>query len=75
MLIRNQVDGKLLPLLTIEVFLILKSQSLPVVAVDHYLSKDIPTVSSDNVHSGGKTSHGIRSFQKIVSILFILTAP
>jgi LacI family transcriptional regulator, sucrose operon repressor len=52
MLIRNQVDGVIAVTYNRGIF-DSESQSLPVVAVDHYLSKDIPTVSSDN-YSGGK---------------------
>lgn len=52
MLIRNQVDGVIAVTYNRGIF-DSESQSLPVVAVDHYLSKGIPTVSSDN-YSGGE---------------------
>jgi LacI family transcriptional regulator, sucrose operon repressor len=51
MLIRNQVDG-VIAVTYNRGILDYHNQTLPIVAIDHYLSKKIPTVSSDN-YSGG----------------------
>ncbi|MFS0654907.1 LacI family DNA-binding transcriptional regulator [Bacillus sp. 179-C3.3 HS] len=51
MLIRNQVDG-VIAVTYNRGILDYHNHTLPIVAIDHYLSKQIPTVSSDN-YSGG----------------------
>jgi LacI family transcriptional regulator, sucrose operon repressor len=52
MLIRNQVDGVVVVTYNRGI-LNYEKQNLSVVAIDHYLSKNIPVVGSDN-YSGGK---------------------
>jgi LacI family transcriptional regulator, sucrose operon repressor len=52
MLIRNQVDG-VIAVTYNRGILNYDKQNLPVVAIDHYLSKTIPVVGSDN-YAGGK---------------------
>lgn len=51
MLKRNQVDGIIMGSHTLETFEYL-NLSLPIVAVDRFLSEDIPYISSDNYNGG-----------------------
>ncbi|GIO22111.1 LacI family DNA-binding transcriptional regulator [Oceanobacillus sp. J11TS1] len=50
MLHRNQVDGVIV--VTYNRGLVDKQQQFPAVAIDHYLSENIPVVSSDNFQGG-----------------------
>lgn len=55
MLLRNQVDGVIVVTYNRGI-LNKRSQNLPIVAIDHYLSEKIPVVGSDNYDGGKKAT-------------------